>query len=407
MKYLMDLASSQPQVGVKTNGGGGYALFILKEIVNRIQSDDEMCVIFNSSLEDNDIVIQYCKDCAIKIYYYDSIHAFNDVIGSAQFDCIILPVCYYKYCDLRIKDSIRLITVIHDLCDVHYTEKNVKYGRYIGEDGLDWVRKLKGQIVGKVNKKKYIEAHNRVMHLNNNQTIITVSHYSANAFHKYLNIRTSDSIKVFYTPEVHSHIILNDLYKEQSVLDKYNLCTDRYFMLSAGARWTKNNAIALFVLDELFANSKYNDWLDGFKVIILGTDQVHKRYYEKHINNLERFIIDDYVDDYTIETLYKHTHLFLFPSVLEGFGLPPIEAMKYGSISACSDEMSIPEICGNAVIYFDPYDKISIEKAILKSFDVQYTTELRKKGQRRYEYLEKRRDKDLESLIELILGKID
>ena len=176
-------------------------------------------------------------------------------------------------------------------------------------------------------------------------------------------------------------------------------------MLSAGARWTKNNAIALFALDELFGNLSNKDFLEGYKAIIIGTDQRHKEYYESKIKNLDRFVIDDYVDDYTIEALYKHAHLYMFPSVLEGFGLPPIEAMKYGSISACSDEMSIPEVCGDAVIYFNPYNKESIKDAVLKSFNDQYIGELKKKGLTRFTDLKKRRETDFASLIELIVGQ--
>ena len=403
MKYLIDLSSSQPQGGAKVNGGGEYAVIIFKEMLKAIDSNDELSVIFNSDLEDNDRVNRFVKEADITTYYYDTISTFNKVIEKEQFDCIVLPVCYYKYCDLHVNDSVHLITIIHDLCDIHFSEIKVKYGRYIVEDGRDWLRKIRDQIRGVKKRKQYITAHNRVIHLNKNQTIVTVSNYTANEFSRYLDIESKDKIKIFYTPEVHRNIVLENIEKESEVLKKYNISPKKYFLLCAGARWTKNNAIALFSLDDLFSQRKYNSLLEEYKVIIIGTDSVNGEYYKRHIRNIDRFIIDDYVDDYTIETLYKNTHLFLFPSVLEGFGLPPIEAMKYNSISACSDTMSIPEICGDAVIYFNPYNKKSIKKAIIKSFDKQYTSELKGIVQRRFDYLHNKREKDLKALIELII----
>ena len=153
MKYLIDLSSSQPQGSAKKNGGGEYSITVCKEVNKALSDDDQLSVIFNSELAENTEAIQYCKGSDITILYYDSVSTFNEIIEKGQFDCIVLPVCYYKYSDLRINDSVRLITVIHDLCDVHFNEKKVRYGRYIKKDGLNWLRKIRNRVVGE--KKKY------------------------------------------------------------------------------------------------------------------------------------------------------------------------------------------------------------------------------------------------------------
>lgn len=55
--------------------------------------------------------------------------------------------------------------------------------------------------------------------------------------------------------------------------------------------------------------------------------------------------------------LYKNAEMFVFPSYYEGFGFPPLEAASHGTISAVSNVSSIPEVCGDAAIYFDPLDE--------------------------------------------------
>ncbi|MCK9477194.1 MAG: glycosyltransferase family 4 protein [Candidatus Muirbacterium halophilum] len=63
-----------------------------------------------------------------------------------------------------------------------------------------------------------------------------------------------------------------------------------------------------------------------------------------------------YVDDETLINYYKNAELFIFPSLFEGFGIPPLEAMSCGCPVLASDLASIPEVCGDAAVYFDPYN---------------------------------------------------
>jgi glycosyltransferase involved in cell wall biosynthesis len=54
--------------------------------------------------------------------------------------------------------------------------------------------------------------------------------------------------------------------------------------------------------------------------------------------------------------LYEHASAFIYPSLYEGFGIPPLEAMSYGCPVVCSKTSSIPEVVGDAGEYFDPGD---------------------------------------------------
>ena len=60
------------------------------------------------------------------------------------------------------------------------------------------------------------------------------------------------------------------------------------------------------------------------------------------------------VDQATLQQYFAHASCLVFPSLYEGFGLPPLEAMAAGCPVICSDTGPMPEVCGDAVLYFDP-----------------------------------------------------
>ncbi|MDP2789575.1 MAG: glycosyltransferase family 1 protein [bacterium] len=71
---------------------------------------------------------------------------------------------------------------------------------------------------------------------------------------------------------------------------------------------------------------------------------------------LRRVIFPGYVDDATLGALYRNAHAYIFPSLYEGFGLPPLEAMAQGTPVLSSNAACMPEVLGDAVLYFNPQD---------------------------------------------------
>ena len=70
-------------------------------------------------------------------------------------------------------------------------------------------------------------------------------------------------------------------------------------------------------------------------------------------------------DDRKLAALYEQAAMFVYPSLYEGFGLPPLEAMSFNCPVACSNISSMPEVVGNAAIQFDPLDTDSIANALI------------------------------------------
>jgi len=77
-----------------------------------------------------------------------------------------------------------------------------------------------------------------------------------------------------------------------------------------------------------------------------------------------RVCMPGYVDDADLPAVYAGAHAFVFPSLYEGFGLPPLEAMACGTPVLSSNRASLPEVCGNAAIYFDPNDTEAMVDAV-------------------------------------------
>lgn len=98
-------------------------------------------------------------------------------------------------------------------------------------------------------------------------------------------------------------------------------------------------------------------------------DKIEKKKLLERIkeNNMEANIAFlGYVSDEKLQELYATCGLYVFPSLYEGFGLPVIEAQENKAPVVCSDIASLPEIGGNAAIYFDPNSPEDIAQKMLQ-----------------------------------------
>ena len=85
---------------------------------------------------------------------------------------------------------------------------------------------------------------------------------------------------------------------------------------------------------------------------------VHRHKLHKHV----RFF--GFVSDETLAALYRLADVFVFPSLYEGFGLPPLEAMASGTPVITSNVSSLPEVVGDAALLIDPHEPEAIADAM-------------------------------------------
>lgn len=98
-------------------------------------------------------------------------------------------------------------------------------------------------------------------------------------------------------------------------------------------------------------------------------------------------LITGFVGEKELDDLYKNASLFVFPSLYEGFGLPPLEAMKRGIPVVASNTTCVPEILGDAALYFNPLNINDMSEKIKKALvDRELRERLIKEG---YEQIKK------------------
>jgi glycosyltransferase involved in cell wall biosynthesis len=104
--------------------------------------------------------------------------------------------------------------------------------------------------------------------------------------------------------------------------------------------------------------------------------RIAENYGKKHLLYFSKFIHEEH-----LPSVYSMTHLFVYPSTYEGFGLPPLEALSCGAPVVVARSSSLPEVVGNAAIFANPFDYEDIARALEQGVnDTELRETLRKAG---------------------------
>ena len=198
--------------------------------------------------------------------------------------------------------------------------------------------------------------------------ILAVSNFSKKDTERLFNI-PGEKIEVIYNA-------LDDRFRQghASEADR-KMIAERYqvtypFLLYAGRISPHKNVVRIIeafaaLKAELAKEGQYPD----LKLIIIGDElskhpDLRRAVIKSRIQNEVRFL--GFVPIGTLRIFYDLAKIFVFPSLYEGFGLPPLEAMSHGTPVVTSNTSSIPEVVGNAAIMVNPENVFEIMHALHK-----------------------------------------
>ena len=127
------------------------------------------------------------------------------------------------------------------------------------------------------------------------------------------------------------------------------------YWLTVGTLEPRKNLAALLAAWRRFPNPP--------KLVFTGRKGWLMEEFERLTAGLD-VLATGYVDDLHLQWLYENCGAFVFPSRAEGFGLPVLEALSCGAPVACSQTTALPEVAGDAALYFDPADLDSLLNAL-------------------------------------------
>ncbi|MFA5211284.1 MAG: glycosyltransferase family 1 protein [Patescibacteria group bacterium] len=212
------------------------------------------------------------------------------------------------------------------------------------------------------------------------EKILTTSDFSRRDIVKFLKIKP-EKIQVIYQAPF---CVLKNV-SNPEILQKLNLVNKKYFIYVGNAYPHKN----LENLVKAWNIFKDKNNLENYYLLLVGRKNY---FYDRLLKNLDfiksqGIIYADFVSDEELQTLYENSEAYIFPSLYEGFGLPPLEAMFYGIPVLSSNASSLPEILADSSLYFDPLSVQNIADVIeffVQNKDLQM--ELQQKSREHVKY---------------------
>lgn len=179
-----------------------------------------------------------------------------------------------------------------------------------------------------------------------------------------------DAKKILVTKEGTISITTEIKTNQKEILRKYKIT--KPYLLYVGVAYPHKNIEGLINYFKIFTNK----FLQNYQLVLVGKKNY---FYNKIANlisnkNINNIILTDFVADTELPALYHNATALIYPSLYEGFGLPPLEAMAHGTPVLAAKTSCLPEILGDAALFFDPTQNTAAAQAI---FDIVSDKKLR------------------------------
>lgn len=372
MSLLFDLTASQPNGSGKRHGGGKYCEMLFFALCEK---GYEFKTFYDSSRYINPKILDFIKDYHIKNFDITK-HEIQDIVSKEGITHLYsaLPEQILPW------PNCTILGTIHGLRSYELPNDLFSYWQFdLGIIGLNSFIKFKSYH----RIKKHIQQYYLNLLQKPNFHFVTDSEHSKKVIQQFA---PQKEIPVFYPP---------------STINSTATCKQEkpYFLLVSANRPEKNCIRAIIALDRLYQNNKIPK---DIKVNITGLTAPTFRY---KLKNQHQFNFLGYVNETKLTSLYANSWCLIYPSLNEGFGYPPLEAMRYGVPVIASNAASIPEVCGESALYINPRSIRDIENKILQITDSSIRRKISTNGITRFKFISQRQDNDTQKLIEWIIKK--
>jgi len=186
--------------------------------------------------------------------------------------------------------------------------------------------------------------------------IITTTEFTKQDVHKHLRVPLEKMTTVYQAP----------FKDESSFQQKFEI--EKPYVLYVGSAYPHKNLEGLIAAWEVYQEEHGTD----HQLVLVGKeDYFSKRLKVENQNTTCLILFAGFVPDGELTNLYKGASLYVFPSLYEGFGLPPLEAMQHGVPVVSSNRSCLPEVLGEAALFVDPENPSAFAEAIHKGLTDQ------------------------------------
>ncbi|HEY8928014.1 MAG TPA: glycosyltransferase family 1 protein [Mucilaginibacter sp.] len=215
--------------------------------------------------------------------------------------------------------------------------------------------------------------------------VVTPSEWSKKQIHHFTAISDKKLVVIYEGPKTMTgEAVAGDV---ASILSKFGI-TPKNYLLHAGSMFKRKNIPALI---EAFAQIKQPGYPE-LKLVLAGPTPANlaDSDYKLMLNAIEKHslqndvVLTGYLSDKELGLLYQNALLYVFPSINEGFGIPILEAFKNDLPVLVANNTCLPEIGGDAVLQFNPFDVNEMVAKIQTALrDVDLRNEMIRKGRER------------------------
>ena len=335
----------------KKTGVNNYLYNLIKNMINNGKADEISLIHYERS---DDPIYSQINDILIpeKPLKLTSALGIPQAVKNADIDILHVPVHWYnQITPFVLNREIKKVLTLHDLTPILFPEMHTR------ETNLTWKSSL-----------KFIKNRTNVM--------ICDSISTKNDCIKLLNIPEKRLRVIPLSADEQYKPLKNKKQIHDELKQEYNI--DTPFILFVGTLEKRKNVPTL--LKSFYKLKKCK--IEHKLVIVGGKGWKYTKIFDliEELNLKDDVIFTDYVTDEYLVKLYNAADLFVYPSLYEGFGLPPLEAMACGCPVITSNTSSLPEVVGDAGIMIDPNDIDSLTESMHK---ILTDNELRKEMSRK------------------------